>query len=100
MCSSRWILQFLVTVLDGSNVAVRRVHGKHQSVRCTGINGDCVSALESAESYEHILATRADTTQCSACYLPARADEEKVAAARRVLLMNIMDPNEGSEPYD
>jgi hypothetical protein len=38
-----------------------------------------------------------EQTPCnnSVYYLPARVEEEKVAAARRVLLKNMMAPNEG-----
>jgi len=84
----RWVLELFAAVFDGPDVAALRINLEDERVGRAGIDSDGVSTLRGAKSFITSSATHLETLFPP--HLPASAEDENAATARRWLLINIM----------
>lgn len=88
----RWVLELFAAVFDGPDVAALRINLEDERVRRAGIDSDRVSTLRSAKSFITSSATYRESLIPP--HLPATAEDENAATARRGFLINMMRWNQ------
>jgi hypothetical protein len=88
MRKGRWVLQLFAAVLDGPDVAALGINLEDERVGRAGIDSDRVSTLRGAECFATSSATPLKSLVPP--HLPASAEDENAATARRGLLTNMI----------